>query len=733
MLNKRGEKTQAIFQIMNLIFSIIAITFLIGINIGVVSGEWTGPTSFKTRGHTFIRDNKGLWLSKTAPGGSYYTDSTVKMLMDAQKASSGAPAIATTPGGSSDVSGWVGIKDAPMTPANPTGKGGFFSWQTGGFADAIISGAQWALTAYYVVGMIGNAAGWDEAKTEAASLAAAAGFGVGKAASVFFGEGGWWGTKMGTGLWGATGIGIAVAVAVYYTQYEEEKTETITFTCKPWDAPTGGDYCEECNKQGELPCSEYQCRSLGQSCQLVNPGTDEEKCVWVNRNDVEYPIIEPWVDALLDDYRYRPDNTISPPDRGVIIWNDGSTTGCAKAFTPLTFGITLDEPAKCKIDFLRKDTFDEMGYYFGGSSLLRYNHTQVMSLPGSSAFASENLTIQNDGDYELYVRCQDANGNHNTANFVFKYCVQKGPDTTPPLIVTTNLLNGMPIAHNTSSIDLEVYVNEPVPADGGCKWSRVDQSYDDMEESSMACSSRIFEMNAQMLYTCSTTLTGLKNEFENEFYFRCKDNAGNVNKESYEFSLIGTQPLVISDIGPNGTIKDSTELVKVTLEAETSAGYKEGEATCYHSETGDDDDYVMFLYENADNLGHKHSQDLWLPEGDYEYFIKCCDLGGNTDIKTVSFHVESDSESPIIVRAYHEETYLKLITNEEAECVYDTTNCNYLFGDGITIAVRDETSHFTDWNTKINFYIKCRDEYGNQPDPDKCSMIVKPVKIYEEE
>ena len=73
-----------------------------------------------------------------------------------------------------------------------------------------------------------------------------------------------------------------------------------------------------------------------------------------------------------------------------------------------------------------------------------------MSLPGQSALKAENLTLENDGQFSLFTRCQDSNGNANTANFVFKYCVEKGPDTTPPLIISTSLLNGMPIAFNQS-------------------------------------------------------------------------------------------------------------------------------------------------------------------------------------------------------------------------------------------------------------------------------------------
>ena len=102
-----------------------------------------------------------------------------------------------------------------------------------------------------------------------------------------------WKISVGTASWI-----IGVAVAVYFLwKWREHKQDLFIFSCYPWSAPTGGANCEKCNQQGDLPCSEYQCRSLGQACKLLNPGTKEEKCAWVNRNDVEYPIIKPWQDA----------------------------------------------------------------------------------------------------------------------------------------------------------------------------------------------------------------------------------------------------------------------------------------------------------------------------------------------------------------------------------------------------------------------------------------------------
>jgi len=272
---------------------------------------------------------------------------------------------------------------------------------------------------------------------------------------------------------------------------------------------------------------------------------------------------------------------------------------------------------------------------------------------------------------------------------------------------------------------LEVYVNEPAE----CRWDQLDKSYEDMLNE-MSCASSIMEMNAQMLYKCSTTLTGLKDRESNKFYFRCKDKPlatdRNVNTESYEFVLLGTQPLIIDSVKPDGIIKDSTDVVKVTLEAKTSAGYNEGKAICSYknTETQDGDNFY-----NTNSF--IHTQDLWLSEGEYEYLVRCVDLGGNSDNKTTNFSVETDTDSPIVVRAYHEETYLKLITNEPAECVYDSTDCSYPFDEGIKMTSIGDTNHFTDWKTDKDFYVKCQDTYGNRLNPNECSIIVRPFKTYE--
>ena len=192
----------------------------------------------------------------------------------------------------------------------------------GAVAGVIFKSAGAALGVYTMVQTMGAVLFPDDKEeVDAASLALSAGTFTYSTLKGLFGKGGLWqiGEKGISTGW-ATGIGLAVAVGVFLYTYKKTNEEVVIFECMPWEAPTGGSKCEECNKQGELPCSEYQCRSLGQSCQIVNIGTEEEQCVWVNRNDIKPPIIQAWDDALINsEYKYVEDQAISPPDRGVKI------------------------------------------------------------------------------------------------------------------------------------------------------------------------------------------------------------------------------------------------------------------------------------------------------------------------------------------------------------------------------------------------------------------------------
>ncbi len=617
----------------------------------------------------------------------------------------------------------------------------FFGAAGGTGWDALLTGVEYAGLGWGAGQLIGSIAGMDEEQTKALSASLAAGAFTAKSlltlesgpAHSFIND---LPFNIGKMMLNHPFItGIIVGAIIYARMYKKTSTKTVTFECKPWQAPVGGADCEKCNNvEG---CSEYKCKSLGQACQLLNPGTGQEKCAWVNPKDTKSPGISPWEDVLTKGYKYtdvriRPPGEGSEPGRMRIVKNDG---GCVEAFTPLEFGIVtmgpdnIAEPAQCRIDYNHTLKYEDMSFDFGESNLYLYNHSQKLRLPSPASIQAAAPELKHDGTYTLYVRCRDANGNENVDEFAIRFCVDKGPDTTPPKIEGTSIANGMPVKYNQSNVELEVYVNEPAE----CKWSRDDKGYNNMENT-MSCSTNVWEMNNNMVYTCKTTLTGIKDRQENKFYFRCKDQPWaeeadrNVNMESYLFTLIGTEPLNIIDIKPNGTIKGSTDIVSVWLEVETANGYKNGEAVCYYSETTNEADWIEF-FETGKSL---HKQRLDLISGSYKYYVKCVDLGGNRDDNKTEFTVEVDRSSPIIARVYKENELLRIITIEDSECRYSTQSCNFKFEDGVDMPYANQTEHVAEWKTENTYYIRCSDEYGNLPLSNACSMIVRPYDIVEQ-
>ena len=507
-------------------------------------------------------------------------------------------------------------------------------------------------------------------------------------------------------------VGIATALFIFWSMMLRADQRAVTFNCGVWQSRTGGEDCELCNTK-EFPCTEYQCKSLGQACELVNEG-DDAKCVHKDPLNTDSPVITARVESLIsEEYSYEPIQGV----RGVEIkYNNG----CLPAFQRFTFGVELDKIGTCRIKDTRTEKFEDMKLPLG-AGLWTINHTQIMIFPGQDALEKEGIELLNGGNFEFYVRCESVNGYANIEEFLFKFCIDPFPDTATPMIYGFNFMDKTPIgyfaeneAHETR---VNVYTNEPAT----CKWSRSDKDYKDMENSMASCSTSVTNFNAQLSYTCSGMLTRLENNKENKFYFRCNDTSGNVNTQSKPLTLIGSLPLIIDSAGPSGTIKGSSNLVRVTLEAATSAGNKNGQADCYYSTTGNYDDYIKF----ESTRSNEHSHNLHLTKGSYTYYIQCFDAAGNSDRETIRFAVESDFEEPMVVRAYKEGTSLKIVTNEEAQCVYGTNGCSYNFDDGIRLTSSDSINHFTDWNTNQDIYIKCQDNFGNQP-TSGCSIIVRP-------
>ncbi len=627
----------------------------------------------------------------------------------------------------------VSLTDTPYASQGYTGAnlgfGTFF--KASPVWGSLVSGLMYATVAYGIVAMIGSLAGLDDGLTKSLEYSAVGGIMAGKLAYGLS-------IKAGHGVLGMTAgqtglvTGIVAAALIFVLTYKTTTKDKVDFQCLPYEAPIQGKYCDLCNNNPLQPCSEYRCKALGQACQILNAGTAAEQCAWVGRNDVKSATIQPDrsvlypTDLKLD---YIPfESSRRPPAIGVKVVAKSNGNGCLPAFTPLRFGFTTDKPAQCKIDFNHTATFDDMSYFVGDSNFFEKNHTQTMILPGVS---TQGTQIQNGQTSSLFVRCKDANGNVNIDEYVFDFCVDDSPDVTPPTIQGYSVPSGGYISYGQDNLSLDVYVNEPAT----CKWSTQSVEYNQMENN-MTCAMDTYEINSNSYYVCSTLLTGIQNRADNNFFFRCKDqpfaendSARNVNIQSTPYTIKGSQPLDILSVAPNETISGSTDVVPATLTVVTGNGAQgDGNASCLFS--SDNQSFITMLNTNS----FIHTQPLNLVNGAYSYTFHCVDAGGNSATANTNFSILVDKFPPQITRAYKDQA-LKIVTDEDATCVYSTTTCNYAMKDipptnNFIYAKADvKTQLFAEWKENAIYYIKCKDSYNNEPEPSKCSAIIRAVDI----
>ena len=460
----------------------------------------------------------------------------------------------------------------------------------------------------------------------------------------------------------------------------------------------------------------------------MNEGTEDEKCVYVNPSDVSPPIINPNYEVLTAGYSYANVKS-SPPGPGFDIVNKDSRDGCLKAFTPLEFGITTGdnnegEPSQCKIDFNHTDSFDDMVAYFGGKNLYSYNHTEVISLAGAKDMSEAGFVLENGKDMTFYIRCRDANGNTNEAEYAVNFCIDPTPDATAPVIEATSIVDGGCVADDTDKANVVFYVNEPA----SCKWSFQDQDYDLMENE-MKCSSSHTQVNAMQLFGCSSELSGIPRDGV-EYYVRCKDQPGtneadrNEMAESFKFHLRGSSELMIRTLMPDTTVFGGVSPAPIELYAQTLYGCNEGRAICKWSSDGNN--FIDFFDTNTED--GINTQRLDLVDGEHTYYVKCIDEGGNIAQNSTTFEVSIDTTAPVVARVYEESGMLKIVTVRNSECSYSLDNCDFTFTEGVEMPNGGTTVHVAEWSNDNTYHIKCRDEYLNEE--ATCSIIVRPTENF---
>jgi hypothetical protein len=124
--------------------------------------------------------------------------------------------------------------------------------------------------------------------------------------------------------------------------------------------------------------------------------------------------------------------------------------------------------------------------------------------------------------------------------------------------------------------------------------------------------------------------------------------------ESYEFSLKGSTGLLMMELQPNGTetIYGAVEPMPVEIYVETAMGCSNGLSTCFYSQEYSEEGNGYIKFFDTYNEDAIHTQELYLPNGRQEVFIRCVDDGGNLVEDSIEFDLEIDKDAPIITRVY---------------------------------------------------------------------------------
>ena len=320
------------------------------------------------------------------------------------------------------------------------------------------------------------------------------------------------------------------------------------------------------------------------------------------------------------------------------------------------------------------------------------------------------------GDLTLYIRCRDTNGQESPGFYTVDICVKEGVDKTAPMIRAVIPAVNTIVNFETTSENLIVITNEL----STCKWDSVDTDYDLMFNS-MICNDVLSSPSSPKGYICSDNLS--VTEGTNSYYIRCMDQPWldsieerNANTQSYVYTLRKPEKKVEIDwIEPGEDFEINTEMTTIELKVQTSGG---GELHfCSYSFSGYENMIEMF----ETGTGKIHTQQLNRPSGTNEIYVECGDETGGSVRSSTKFKITRDTATPQIARFWQTGSTLYIVTTENAECVYGTTDCKYTWDDGITMGEGNE--HTISATAGKIYYIKCKDDFGNVP--SGCSISVR--------
>ena len=516
-----------------------------------------------------------------------------------------------------------------------------------GILDTIILVATVVVDTVSVISAGGGFAAITEALTAAAAGSAATGYGIIVAIVLLI-------------------IAALIAITAAVIGEGDVKKKTVTIECLPWQAPKGGANCGRCDDDINKPCTEYRCRSLGTTCEIINEGTEKVECIDNNPNDIKAPKITPFV--------YGTGYTITKEKLGYKFNQE------IKSLSKFTFGFKTDEVSLCKYAFNHSIKYESMDYTFG-DSFFKKEHNM-------------SLVLEQDKEFKYYVRCEDMKGNSNQADYLIKFKTDKGPDLEVPIILETNLKNNAIVANNIKDLLFELEMSEP----SYCRYDIRDGTYDSFGKIAL-CDDEFSRVPKD--YKCTTAFSGLK-EGLNSYYFRCRDLVNNTYQQSRIYTFIRSKPLTIMDVNPKGNLFVND----ITLDVTTAGGSENGKAICkYKLGSGG---FNEFKETNSNR--HLQSQ-INLRKGNYKYNVECIDNAGNTNKTIIDFSIAVERKGDEIVNIYKDNSRVYVITDVAADCEYNKED--FTLGNGIKMRGDGTTVHSSDIELS-QVHIKCKDDQGKE-------------------
>jgi len=468
-------------------------------------------------------------------------------------------------------------------------------------------------------------------------------------------------------------IGVIITIISFFFGGSDCPPVEVTFECKPWKPPIGGEDCEKCNDDPLKPCSEYRCHSLGAACELINKGSEQEMC-HSSSDDGRPPILNPQIDVISETEKY---GDITSDGFSITNLNGG----CVDAYTPLLFGIVTDELAYCRFDIELKE-FSEMDYDLGGNAYIK-NHTTVFTLPDPSHGQSQGADWT--GDLNLYIKCEDAFG-HITPNFyIVDICVKEGPDSMGPRIRATNPLNDAIVGFDEASKNVSVVTDELAT----CRWDVVDVDYSLMLLWRMKWIVLMLmgvHPTFRVIYVMMSYRRRIRRILDQPWLDELnRSNERNANVESAQYLLRKPEKKIEIDwIEPSQDFEVNTEMTSIELQVQTSGG---GEFHwCSYSFLGYENMIKMFETGND----RVHVQPLNRPAGTDKIYVQCEDETGDSAQGSTEFRIIYDTSTPQVARVWQIGNTLHVVTTEPAECVYSTDHCNFNWDDGTSMSGTEE-------------------------------------------